>query len=143
MAQRMHYGSISAGALTEPPATPRAATSEPLLDRGQHLGDQEVLPRTRCCRIDILVAANPGEEIGKRDHDWRHTFLPNEAIEAFRHVLCETRPVGIRQATTRNADQVNEQGQPVTVLAGMKLLIAGTCRRIAKDICLEDLAFQD
>jgi hypothetical protein len=60
---------IPAGALAEHTAPPGTAASEALLDRRQHFMHQEVLPSTQGSRVDVLIAAEPGEAIGKSDDD--------------------------------------------------------------------------
>src|SRR5712672_2823817 len=65
VAQRMRDRAIPTGALAEHAAAAATATSEALLDCRQHFLQQEVLPGTHRSRVDVLVAAEPGEAIGK------------------------------------------------------------------------------
>ena len=75
VAQRVRHRAIPAGALAEHAAAPGTATSEALFDCWQHLMQQEILPRTHRGRVDVLVAAEPGEAIGKGDDERRHALF--------------------------------------------------------------------
>src|SRR5271157_5180392 len=93
VAQRVRDRAIPAGALAEYAAASGAATSEALLDRRQHFMQQEVLPSTHGSRVDVLVAAEPGEAIGKGDDDRRHALFADQPVEPFRQVLAEAGPI--------------------------------------------------
>src|SRR4051812_16179394 len=93
MAQRMRDRAIPTGALAEHAAAPATATSEALLDCRQHFLQQEVLPGPHRRGVDILVAAEPGEAIGKGHHDWWHALFADQPVEPFRQVLSETDPI--------------------------------------------------
>jgi len=54
---------------------------------------QEVLPSARGSRVDILIAAEPGEAIGKGDDDRWHALFPDQPVETFRQVLAEADPI--------------------------------------------------
>src|SRR6266446_5993974 len=99
---------ISAGALAEHTAPSCTATSEALLDCRQHLMQQKVLPSTHRSRVDVLVAAEPGEAIGKGDDDRCHALFPDQPIEPFRQVLAEADPICVGQAAAREADKIHE-----------------------------------
>jgi len=54
---------------------------------------QEVLPGTHRRRIDVLVAAEPGEAIWKGDDNGGHALFADQPVEAFRQVLAEADPI--------------------------------------------------
>jgi hypothetical protein len=95
VAQRVRHRAVPAGALAEHAAAPGTATSEALFDCRQHFMEQEVLPGTHRRRIDVLVAAEPGEAIWKGDDDRWHALFPDQPVEPFRQVLAEADPIGI------------------------------------------------
>src|SRR5438552_18325373 len=96
VAQRMRERAVPAGALAEHAAAPRTATPEALLDSRQHFLQQEVLPSTHRSGVDILVAAEPGETIGKGNNHWGHALFADQPVEPFRQVLAETGPIRMR-----------------------------------------------
>src|SRR5262252_4605346 len=65
VAQRVSDRAISAGAFAKYAAPPAAATFEALFDCRQHFMQQKFLPGAHRSRVDVLVAAEPGEAIGK------------------------------------------------------------------------------
>jgi hypothetical protein len=67
-------------------------------------------------------------------------MLADKAIKTLRHILLESGPVGVGQATAGYADQVDKQGQPVTVVPGGDVDIDGARRGIAEDVSLEGFA---
>jgi len=69
---------------------------EALLDSGQHFLQQEVLPGAQRSRVDVLVAAQPGEAIGESDDDGVHALFPDQPVETFRQVLAEADPIRLR-----------------------------------------------
>jgi hypothetical protein len=93
VAQRMRNRAVSAGALAEHTAAPGTATPKALLDGREHLAQQEVLPSTGRRRVDVLVAAEPGETIGKGDDDRGHAFFADQPVEELRQVLVEAGPI--------------------------------------------------
>ena len=87
MAQRVRDRAVPAGTLAEHAAAPGAAAAETPLDCRQHFVQQEILPGADGGRVDVLVAAEPGEAIGKGDDDRRHALFADQPVEPFRQVL--------------------------------------------------------
>jgi hypothetical protein len=54
---------------------------------------QNVFPGTRRSRVDVLVAAEPGEAIGKGDDNGGHALFADQPVEALRQVLVEAGPI--------------------------------------------------
>jgi hypothetical protein len=102
-------GTIPAGALAKYAAPPDVATSEVLLDCRHHFMQQKILPSTHRGRVDVLVAAEPGEAVGKGDDDRWHALFPNQPVEPFRQVFAEAGPVRMGEATAGEADQIHKQ----------------------------------
>jgi hypothetical protein len=140
MAQRVGDRAIPARAFAEHAAPPGTATSEALLDRRQHFMEQEVLPSAHRSRVDVLVAAEPGEAIGKGDDDRRHALFPDQPVEPFRQVLAEAGPIRMGKAAAREADKIHKQGQSCSVVPGWDIHIDDAHRRITQSIVLEGLA---
>ena len=101
---------------------------------------QEVLPSARGRRVDILIAAEPGEAIGKGDGDRWHALFPDQPVKPFRQVLAEADPIRVGQAATREADKIREQGQSLSFIRGRDVHIDDARRQIAQHIGLEGLA---
>src|SRR5271169_847432 len=93
VAQRVRDRAIPAGTLAEHTAPPGTATSETLLDGRQHFMKEKLLPSTYRRRVDVLIAAEPGEAIGKGDDDRRHALLADQPVEPLRQVLAEADPI--------------------------------------------------
>jgi hypothetical protein len=140
MAQRMRDCTISARALAEHAAAPGTSTSEAPLDCWEHFMEQEVLPSAHRSRVDVLVAAEPGEAIGKRDDDRRHVLFADQPVEPFRQVLAEADPIRMKQAAAREADKIDEQGQSLSVMPSRDVHIDGAYRRVTQHVTLEGLA---
>ena len=140
MAQRVRDRAIPAGTLAEHAAAPGTAAAEAPLDGRQHLLQQEILPGADRSRVDVLVAAEPGEAIGKGDDDRRHALLADQPVEPFRQVFAETGPIGMRQAAAGEADQIHEQRQSLSVMPGRNVDVDGARRRIAEHVAFERLA---
>src|SRR5215831_13383318 len=105
VAQRVRDGAVPARALAEHATTPGTATPEALLDSRQHLVQQEVLPSARGSRVDVLVAAEPGEAIREGDDNRWHVLFPDQPVEPFRQVLAEANPIRMGQAASGEADE--------------------------------------
>src|SRR5215831_19430229 len=140
VAQRVRDGAVPARALAEHATTPGTATPEALLDSRQHLVQQEVLPSARGSRVDVLVAAEPGEAIREGDDNRWHVLFPDQPVEPFRQVLAEANPIGMGQAASGEADEVDEQRQSLCVTPGRDVDIDDAHRRITQHIILEGLA---
>ena len=125
VAQRVDDGSVPAGALAEHAAPSLASASELALDVGQHFGNQEIFPRTRRRRVDVLIAADARETIGKCDDHRRHALLADQPVKTFRHVLPEGHPIGLGEAAAGYTDQVDKEGQPASVMPGRDIDIDG------------------
>ena len=68
---------------------------------------QEVFPgshRSRVDVVDVLVAAEPGEAIGKGDDDRWHALFADQPVEPFRQVLAEADPGRVGQAAAGETD---------------------------------------
>ncbi len=137
MSQCVRNGTIPAGALAEHASAPVAAAFEALLDRRQHFVQQEVFPRAHRSRVDILIAAKPGEAIGKGHDNRRHAIFADQPIEPLRQVLPEPNPVGLSQPAAGKADQVHEQRQSSSVMPCRNVYIHITRRWVTKHIALE------
>ena len=140
MAQRVGQRAIPAGALAEHAAAPGTATSKALLDCRQHFIEQKVLPNTHRSRIDVLVAAEPGEAIGKGDDDRRHALFADQPVEPFRQVLAEADPIRVRQAAAGEADKIHQQRQSLSIMSRREVHIHGARRRVTEHVVLEGLA---
>ena len=127
VAQRVGYRAVAAGALAEHAAPPVAAASETPLDGGQHLMQQEILPRACRSRVDVLVAAEPGKAIWKRDDDRRHALFPDQPVEPLRQVLAEADPIRVREAAAGETDKVHKQRQSLSVMPGRDVHIDRAC----------------
>ena len=68
-----------------------------------------------------MIAAEPGEAIGKGDNDGRHMLFPDQPVEPFRQILAKAGPVRMRQAAAGEADKVDQQGQSLTVMTGRNI----------------------
>jgi hypothetical protein len=90
-----------------------------------------------------LIAADASKAVGKGNHDRRHEMLADKAIKTLRHILLESGPVGVGQATAGYADQVDKQRQPVTVMSSGDVDIDGARRGIAEDVSLEGFALDE
>jgi hypothetical protein len=90
-----------------------------------------------------LIAADASKAVGKGNHDRRHEMLADKAIKTLRHILLESGPVGVGQATAGCADQVDKQRQPVTVMSSGDVDIDGARRGIAEDVSLEGFALDE
>jgi hypothetical protein len=87
-----------------------------------------------------LVAAEPGEAIGKSDDDGWHSLFANQAVEPFRQVLAEAGPICVGQAAARKPDKIDKQGQSLPVMPSREVDIDDAHRRITHHITLEGLA---
>ncbi len=138
--QRVGNRAVSAGAFAEHAATPAAAAAEALLDRRQHLVQQEVLPRTGRSRVDVLVAAEPGKAVGKSHDDRRHALFADQPVEPFRQVLAEADPIRMGQAAAGEPDQIDQQRQVPPVVPGRDIDVDDALRRIAEHVARQRLA---
>jgi hypothetical protein len=80
-----------------------------------------------------LIAAEPGEAIGKGDDDRWHAPFTDQPIEPLRQVLPETDPIRLRQAAAREADKIHEQGKSLAVVPSREVDIDDARRRMALD----------
>jgi hypothetical protein len=78
-----------------------------------------------------LVAAKPGEAVGKRDDDWRHALLTHQPVEPLWQVLAEPDPVCMGQAAASKSDKVHKQRQSFSVMSGREIHINDARRRIS------------
>ncbi len=140
VAQRVRDRAVPARALAEHAATPGTAAIEALLDCRQHFVQQEVLPKAHRRRVDVLIAAEPGEAIGKGDDDGRHVPFPDQPVEPFRQILAKAHPIRVGQAAAGETDQIHQQGQSLSVMPCRDVHIDGARRRITQHIALEGLA---
>ena len=101
---------------------------------------QVVFPGTHRSRVDILVAAEAGEAVGKGNDNRRHAVFADQPVEPLRQVLLETDPVRVRQAAAGKANQVDEQRQSAPVLTGRNVYSDVTRRRVAEHVGLEHRA---
>ena len=141
--QCVHDGAIATGTFAEHATPPVAAAAEALLDRRQHFVQQEVFPCTDRSRVDVLVAAEPGEAIGEGNDDRRQAPLSDQPIEPLRQVLAKADPVGMGQATAGKASQVDEQRQASPIVPGRDIHIDVTRRRVTEHVGLEHRALDD
>src|ERR1700730_17458462 len=100
----MRAGTVPAGTFAEYAAAPGAAASEAPLDCRQHFMQQVILPSAHGGRVDVLIAAEPGEAIGKSDHDRWHALFPDQPVEPFRQVLAKAGPVCVGEAAAGETD---------------------------------------
>ena len=135
---RVHERAVAARALAEDAAPAVAAAAEAGLDGGQHLGDEERLPGAHGGAVDVLVAAEAGEAVGKGDDDRRHGARADEAVEALGNVLAVVLPGGVRRAAAGEADEIDEERQAVAVMAGGQIDVDAAQGRIAEDVALQD-----
>jgi hypothetical protein len=105
----MDDGAVAAGGLAEDGAPAGAAAAQLALDHRHHLVDQIVLVAADGGAVDVLVAAEAAEAIGKGHDHRRHAALADQAIEALRHVLGEGTPVGVDLAGTGEADDIDQR----------------------------------
>src|SRR5690606_6765119 len=118
MAHGMDEGAVAARALAEDaPATVPAAGEAPLHE-GQHFPDQKGLPGPHGGAVDVLVAAEACEAVGKGDDDRRHRPGADQAVEALGHVLAVVLPVGVAEAAAGIAGEIDEEGKPAPVMTG-------------------------
>src|SRR4051794_9885124 len=89
MTQRVRNRTVPAGTLTEHAAAAAATASEAPLDLRHHALQQETPPRAGGSRVDVLVAAETGETIGKSDANQRHRAFADQPIEPLRQVLAK------------------------------------------------------
>src|SRR5262249_16671757 len=82
-----------ARALAEHAAAAGAAASEAAFGFRQHLIQQEILPGAHRSRVDVLVAAEPSEAIGKGNNARRHARPTAQPVEALGGILAEANPV--------------------------------------------------
>jgi hypothetical protein len=59
----------------------------------EHLVQGKVFPSAGGSRVDVLIAAKPGEAIGKGDDDRRYALFTDQPVEPFWQVLVEAGPV--------------------------------------------------
>jgi hypothetical protein len=140
VAQRVRDRAVPARTLAEHATASGTAAAEPVLDGGQHFPQQKILPGAGRSRVDVLVAAEPGETIGKGDDHGRHALLADQPVEPFRQVFLETGPVRMSQTARRKADEIDEQRQSPPVMPGRNIDIHGADRRIAQHVAVECLA---
>jgi len=81
--------------------------------------------------------------VRKCDDDWRHEMFADEAIKPFGHILLESSPIGVRQATAGRADQVDKQGQPATVVSSGDVDVDDARPGIAEDVAFQGFALDD
>jgi hypothetical protein len=86
---------VPAGAFAEHATPPAPAALEAPFYCRQHFMQQEILPCPHRRRIDVLVAAEPGEAIGERDDDRRHALFSDQPVEPFRQVFAEAGPIRV------------------------------------------------
>ena len=138
--QRVDHRAIAAGAFAEDAAFAFAAAAEFLFDGRHGFFHQEVGPAAGAFAVDVLVAAEFGEAIGKGDDARRHRAGCDQPVEALGHVLAEILPVGMRRAAGGEADNVHQQRQSMPVMAGGDVDVDEPLRRIAERFSLQDFA---
>src|SRR3954454_15922569 len=140
MTQRVRNRTVPAGTLTEHAAAAAATASEAPFDLWHHVLQQEIFQRAGGSRVDVLVAAETGETMGKSDDNRRHRAFADQPIEPLRQVLAKAHPVRVRQTAARETDEIDQQRQSSPVMPGRDVDIDGALGRIAQQVILEDLA---
>lgn len=93
-----------------------AATAKLAFHQGQHFVDEEVFPAAHGGRVDVLVAAQPGEAVGKGDHGRGHLARRHQTVQPLGQVLAEVFPVHMARAAGGEADQVDQQRQAAAIV---------------------------
>jgi hypothetical protein len=57
------------------------------------ISKQEIFPSAGGSRVDVLIAAEPGEAIGKGDDNGWHALFADQQVETFRQILAEADPI--------------------------------------------------
>ncbi len=93
MAHGMDDCAIAAGRFAEDAAPTRPADAQIALHQGHHLAQQIILVAADGSAVDVLIAAQAAEAIGKCDGRRRHAPLADQSVETLRHVLAEILPI--------------------------------------------------
>src|SRR5262249_31054914 len=96
---------------------------------------------THRSRVDVLVAAEPGEAIGKGDDYRRHALFPDQPVEPLRQVLAEACPVRMREPAAGEAYKIHQERQSSSVISSRDIHIDDARRRITENIALQSMAF--
>ena len=92
--------------------------AELAIDERHELARQVVgVARRSRRRVDVLVAAERREAIGKDDDERAHLALVHEPRRALGHVLVEVAPVRVRRAAARETDEVVDDGEALAAAA--------------------------
>src|SRR5260221_13555732 len=107
--QCMHEGAVAAGALAEDTAATAAATVKFSFDVRHGLLEEKIRPGTHGGAVDVLVAAQSGEAVRKRDDRGRHGAGADQPVEALGHLFAEILPVRVRRTGPGRAHEVDGQ----------------------------------
>ena len=134
-------GAVAAGGLAEDGAPAGPAAAQLALDQRHHLVDQIVLVAADGGAVDVLVAAEAAEAIGKGHDHRRHAALADQAVEPLRHVLGEGPPVRVDLAGAGEADDIDQQRIAPALVVAWRQIDAQLARRgVAEQVAPEDLA---
>src|SRR5215471_12405115 len=102
----MGNSAIPAGALPEHAAAPGTPHPKRCSIAGSISCSKKSSPGTHRSRIDVLVAAEPGEGIGEGHDHGRQALFADEAIEPLPDVLAEADPIRLGEAAAREAYEI-------------------------------------
>src|ERR1051326_4204833 len=138
--QRMHNRAVAAGTFAENTAMSCSAATELLLHEGHGFLQQKIGPAADTGAVDILIAAELGEAVRKCNHSRRHGARRDEPVRLLRDILREIAPIRVRRSACGKANEIDKQGQAVSVVSGGNIDIDDTRGGVAERIILQHRA---
>jgi hypothetical protein len=138
----MHHRAVTARAFAEHAALARAAAMKFFFHERHRFLQQEIGPRPHRRAVDILIAAQLGEAIGKRHDARRHRTASDQTVQPLRHVLGKVLPIGVRRAAGGETHKIDQQRQAVGLTSRGNIDVDDARARIAQQIALEHIALE-
>src|SRR5262245_55863482 len=108
----VHDRAVTAGALAEGTALAWAAAAEFVLDARHGFAAEKIRTASVARGIDVLIAAQLGEAVGKTDRTWLHRAGGDQTVGLRRNVLTEVAPMRMRGPSCGESDKIDEQRKP-------------------------------
>ena len=136
----MSNRAIATRALAENAAPPSTAAANLALNLGHGLFEKKISPPPHGRGIDVLVAAQCREAVGECDDDRWHRPATDQAVKPLGDILSEVLPVGMCEPACREANHVDQQGQPSARVPCRNINIHRALRRVAEQVSLKHMA---
>src|SRR5258708_4600079 len=111
MKHRVHHGAVAARAFAKDPTLAGTTALKFFFNERHELHQQKIVPPPRSDRVDVLVASQSRETVGKRHNARRHRAFGYQPIKSLRDILGEILPARVRRPAGGEPDEVDKKGQ--------------------------------